>query len=113
MIGANLNAFSIGKAVGRNNSGPRSWQYSGTSFSVAGQELNPRGITWDGLHFWVVGTSQDTVYQYTSAGVYTGTSFSVVSQAAGASGIAWDNYNFWVVGFDSDAVYKYSYLPTP
>ena len=39
-------------------------QYTGTSFSVAGQDTIPTGITWDGTHFRVVGSNTDTVYQY-------------------------------------------------
>ena len=29
-------------------------QYSGTSFSVGSQETSPRGMTWDGTHFWML-----------------------------------------------------------
>ena len=44
-------------------------EYQSVSFSVAGQDTTPTGITWDGSHFWVVGFANDTVYKYTSAGV--------------------------------------------
>ena len=60
MINANLSAFSVGKAVGRGG-GPKSWQYTGTSFSVSSQEATPEGMTWDGTYFYVVGRSTDTI----------------------------------------------------
>ena len=38
--------------------------YTGVKFYVASQDANPTGITWDGAHFWVVGSSSDKVYKY-------------------------------------------------
>ncbi|MES2668196.1 MAG: hypothetical protein V4644_00680, partial [Patescibacteria group bacterium] len=50
--------------------------YTGTSFDTNfSGNSTPRGITWDGTHFWVVDISDDEVYKYTAAGTYTGTSF--------------------------------------
>ena len=82
--------------------------YSGTSFSVASQDGNSYGITWDGTHFWVVGHGGKRVYKYTSAGVYTGTSFSVSSQESFPQGITWDGTHFWVIGDSSDSEKKYT-----
>ena len=60
------------------------------SFSVAGQETQPRGVSFntDGTQMYVVGTSNDTVYEYTlSTGFDVSTasysqSFSVTAQQA-------------------------------
>ena len=38
--------------------------YTSISFSVAGQDSSPQGITWDGSGFWVLGNSTDFVYKY-------------------------------------------------
>ena len=84
-----------------------SMQQAGVSFSVSAQEADPRGLTWDGTNYWVVGTSNDTAYKYTSAGVYTGTSFSVAAQTATPYGIEWDGTFFWVMS-NSGVVYKYN-----
>ena len=84
------------------------FQHLGTRFSVGSQETIPQGITWDGTHFWVVGSYTDAVYKYTSAGVYTGTSFSVGSQEGNPLDITWDGTHFWVVGNSTDTVYKYT-----
>jgi len=111
MINANLSAFSVGKAVGRGG-GPKSWQYSGTSFSVS-QATIPTGITWDGTNFWVLDRDSKNVYKYTSTGTYTGTSFSVNGQEPDPYGITWDGANLWVAGYTNDRAYKYSLLPTP
>ena len=71
--------------------------YTGTSFSTLSQDTGAIGITWDGTHLWVVGSSNDAVYKYTAAGVYTGTSFSIAGQTTTPSDIAWDGTFFWVV----------------
>ena len=82
--------------------------YTGTSFSVSAQDASPRGIAWDGTHFWVVGGQNDTVYQYTSAGTYTGTSFSFSAQDNSPAGITWDGTYFWVVGDQNNKVFEYA-----
>ena len=96
MINANLSAFSVGKAVGRGG-GPKSWQYTGTSFSVSSTG-QPSDTVWDGTHLWVLQTPSDSLHKYTALGVNTGTSFSVQSQDTGPTGITWDGTYFWMVG---------------
>jgi hypothetical protein len=91
MINANLSAFSVGKAVGRGG-GPKSWQYTGTSFSVSSH--------------YVVGRSTDTIYQYTSGGSYTGVSTNVGALDANPTGLAHVNGSTWMVGYSTDSAYK-------
>jgi hypothetical protein len=45
--------------------------YASQSFSVQSEDTAPEGMAWDGLHFWVVGRTTDSVYKYTRQGVYT------------------------------------------
>ena len=80
--------------------------YSGTNFSVAGEEYLPSGITWDGTYFWVLGGGTDSVYKYNASGVYQSVSFSVASQDTVPYDITWDGTHFWVAG--SARVYKYN-----
>ena len=35
--------------------------YTGTSFDVSSQDVNPFGIVWDGTHLWVVGCTSKKV----------------------------------------------------
>ena len=70
--------------------------YTGTSFSVANQDSNPMGITWDGTHFWVVGGS-NLVHKYNASGVYQNVNFSVASQGTSPTDIVWDGTYFWVI----------------
>ncbi len=54
--------------------------YSGNSFSVASQETSPQALAFnsDGTKFFVVGSANDTIYEYTLS---TKTTTSVYSQA--------------------------------
>jgi len=81
--------------------------YTGTSFSIDNPDSSTRGITWDGTHFWVMGSFTQRVYQYTAAGVYTGTSFNTGFQVVGGMDITWDGTYFWIVDIEHD-VYKYA-----
>tara|TARA_R110001606_G_C15284935_1_gene640948 strand:- start:240 stop:1103 length:864 start_codon:yes stop_codon:yes gene_type:complete len=81
---------------------------SGISFSVGAQENQPNSVTWDGTHYWVIGTSADTAFKYTAAGVYTGTSFSVAGQMTVPRGITWDGTFFWVISNNNATAYKYN-----
>jgi len=79
-----------------------------SNFSVAAQDTNPNGITWDGTYYWVVGQTTYRVYKYNAAGVYQSVSFSVSAQETNLKDIVWDGTYFWVIGSASDAVYKYN-----
>lgn len=80
---------------------------TGINFYVGAQESSSRAIGWDGTHYWVAGSTNDTAYKYTAAGVYTGTSFSVAAQTTVPYGIVWDGTFFWVLS-NANVVYKYN-----
>ena len=84
------------------------FDYTGTHFDVGNEDAQPKGIAWDGTHFWIVGTMTREVYKYTAAGIYTGTHFDVYAQDTTPIGIVWDGTNFWVVGLQTKEVYKYT-----
>ena len=97
--------------------------YDSISFSVTSQETEPRGmfIGDAGTKLYVVGTTSDTVFQYTlstpwdlSTASYASKSFSVVSQEGtpyavfiGDSGL-----KMYILGVNTDTVYQYT-LSTP
>jgi 6-phosphogluconolactonase (cycloisomerase 2 family) len=89
------------------------------SFSVAAQENQPRGITFntDGTKMFVIGRAGDDVNEYAlstgfdiSTASYTGTTFSVISQESGPTGITFntDGTKMFVAGYVSDSVNEYS-----
>ncbi len=93
--------------------------YDNKSFSVTGQDTNPTGVFFkdDGTKFYVVGSTNDTVYQYSCAAAWdVGTAsydarlFSVASQDANPSGIVFksDGTKFYIMGNANDIVYQYS-----
>jgi len=82
--------------------------YSGTSFSIAGEDANPAGIAWDGTFFWVLGNQNDSVFKYNAAGVYQSVSFSVASEDTSPASVVWDGTFFWVLGNGNKAVFKYN-----
>jgi sugar lactone lactonase YvrE len=93
--------------------------YDSKSFSVTTQETDPRGLFFksDGTKFYVVGQTNDTVYQYScstawdvSTGSYDSKSFSVGGQETTPQGLAFkdDGTKFYIVGVTNDTVYQYS-----
>lgn len=82
--------------------------FTGTSFSVSGESGNCQGIAWDGTFFWVVDSTNNSVYQYDSAGVYTGTSFSIAGEQTNGLGITFDGTDLWIVGNTPAAAHKYN-----
>jgi len=93
--------------------------YDSVSFSVAGQDTQPRGITFnsDGTKMYVVGTTSDSVHQYNlstgfdlSTASYDSVSLSVASQGTGAHGIAFNNdgTKMYVVDTTADSVFQYT-----
>jgi sugar lactone lactonase YvrE len=86
---------------------------------VAGQETNPQGLFFksDGTAFYIVGSTADTVYQYTcftawdvSTASYASKSFSVAVQDGTPTGLFFkpDGTKFYIVGSTNDTVYQYS-----
>jgi sugar lactone lactonase YvrE len=93
--------------------------YASKSFSVAGQETSPQGVTFkpDGLSMFIVGFNSDTVYQYTlstawdvSTASYASKSFSVAGQETSPREIVFkpDGTAMLIVGTTNDTVYQYT-----
>jgi len=93
--------------------------YDSVSFSVASQETSPTGLFFkpDGTKMYVIGYSNDTVYQYTlstawdlSTASYDSVSFSVSGQEAAPRDLFFkdDGTKMYVVGNGSNTVYQYS-----
>ena len=88
--------------------------YDSVSFSVTAQETSPLGFFFkpDGNTFYVVGSSSDTVYQYTlstawnvSTASYASKSVSVGSENTSPCSLFFkpDGTKMYVSGFDGDA----------
>ena len=95
--------------------------YDNLSFSVASQDTYPSGLAFnsDGTKMFIVGLTNDNVYQYSltngfslaSGNVsYDNLSFSVASQASSPSGLAFNSggTKMFISGFSSDSVFQYS-----
>jgi sugar lactone lactonase YvrE len=92
---------------------------AGGGFYVGGQETNASDVSFknNGTKFYIVGTTNDTVYQYScstawdvSTGSYDSKSFSVGTQENSPQGLFFkdDGTKFYIVGVQNDAVYQYS-----
>ena len=88
-------------------------------FSVASQETAPSDFAFntDGTKMYVVGYTNDAVYQYSlstaftvSTASYDSVSFSVASQSTRPMGMTFNNdgTKMYIVCRDNDAVYQYS-----
>jgi 6-phosphogluconolactonase (cycloisomerase 2 family) len=97
--------------------------YDTVSFSVTSQESLPRGMFFGdaGTKLYVVGTTNNTVYQYTlssawdlSTASYASKSFSVATQETSPYAVFIGNNGsaMYIVGFANDTVYQYT-LATP
>ena len=93
--------------------------YDSVSLSVSGQDTIPSDLYFktDGTSLYVMGRSNDTVFQYTlstawdlSTASYASKSFSVTSQASSPTGIYLksDGTKMYVIGYTADAVFQYS-----
>jgi sugar lactone lactonase YvrE len=93
--------------------------YDSKSFSVSAQEASPQGLFFkpDGTTFYVVGTTNDTIYQYScgtawdvSTASYASKSFSVNAQETSPQALFFksDGTKFYVVGETNDTIYQYS-----
>lgn len=87
--------------------------------SVAAQETTSTGLSFksDGTKMYVVGTTNDTVYQYSlstpwspNTATYDNLSYSVTTQDNTPGGIFFkpDGTKFYIVGQQNDTVYEYS-----
>ena len=97
--------------------------YDNVSFSVAGQDTQPHDITFnsDGSKMYMVGTTSDSVFQYTlstpfvlSTASYDNVSFSVAGQDTQPHDITFnsDGSKMYMVGYSNDSVFQYT-LSTP
>jgi glutamine cyclotransferase len=93
--------------------------YSGTSFSVVAQDTGSVGLAFrsDGTSFYMMGFSNDAVYQYDlatawdiSTAAYSGNSFNVAAQNTGPVGLAFrsDGSGFYVsAAIGTPTIYQY------
>ena len=106
--GGNAGGYDLGNAA-----------YDSVSFSVAGQETDPQGLTLssDGTKMYIAGNANNSVFQYSlstafdiSSASYDSVSFSVASQETTPTGLKFnsDGSKLFVVGQATDAVYQYS-----
>jgi 6-phosphogluconolactonase (cycloisomerase 2 family) len=97
--------------------------YDSVSFSVTSQESDPQGMFFgdSGTKLYIVGNTNDTVYQYTlssawdlSTASYASKSFSVATQETSPRSVFIGNNGstMYIVGFNNDTVYQYT-LATP
>jgi|GEM_PF-1440695 len=96
-----------------------SGSYASKTLFVGSQELTPCGLAFssDGTKAYIVGTGNDTVYQYTlstawdvSTGSYASKSMSVTAQDIYPHGLAFssDGTKAYMSGINSDSVYQYT-----
>ena len=89
------------------------------SFSVSSQDTDPQGLSFnlDGTKMFVLGDTNNSVYQYTlstgfdvSTASYDSVSFSVASQETNAQGLAFNTNGtkMFVVGYIGDDVNQYA-----
>jgi len=92
--------------------------YDSISFGVGGQDTTPTGMAFnsDGSRMYVVGNTNNTIYQYDlstnfdiSSAVYNSISFDVSSQDTTPTGMAFnsDGSRMYVVGDTNNTVYQY------
>jgi len=93
--------------------------YDSVSFSVSSQDTLPASVTFntDGTKMYMVGLSNDTVFQYSlstgfdvSTASYDSVSFSVASQNTLPVGLTFshDGTKMYIVGNSGDTLYQYS-----
>lgn len=91
---------------------------TGVLFSVASEEANPQGLKFsqDGLKMFIVGLSEDSVFQYdlkdpfnVSVASYSGLSFYVGAQEENPNGLTFSSggLKMFITGGSSDAVSQY------
>ena len=93
--------------------------YSSKSFSVAAQDGAPTGIWFkpDGTIMYVLGATNDIIFQYTlgtawdiTTASYASISFSAAAQDSGTNALVLssDGTKLWVTGSTSDKIYEYN-----
>ena len=93
--------------------------YSNVSFSVASQDTNPYGLSFnnDGTKMYIVGGNNDRIYQYSlstgfdlSTASYASVSLHVTSQDTVPFGLAFSSNGtkMYLLGLTNDTVFQYS-----
>ena len=93
--------------------------YASKSLSVTAQDAFPEGLAFsaDGTKAYILGGTNDTIYQYTlstpwdiSTGSYASKSLSVTAQETGPRGLAFssDGTKAYIVGANNDTIYQYT-----
>jgi sugar lactone lactonase YvrE len=93
--------------------------YDNKAFTTTAQETQPAGLFFkpDGTKLYVIGSSNDTVFQYScatawdvSTASYDSRSFSVTSLESGAEGLFFkpDGTKFYITGTTSDTVFQFA-----
>jgi len=93
--------------------------YASKLFSVTSQETNPTGLWFkpDGTVMYVIGTTSDTVFQYTlgtawdvSTASYASISFSVQTQEGTPNqvNLSADGLTMWILGATGDDITQYA-----
>jgi hypothetical protein len=93
--------------------------YNSVNFSVSSQETNSRSVTFNdlGTKMYVIGATNDTIYQYTlstafdvSSASYDSVSFSISSEITLPSKMLFvsSGFKMFILGRDADAVFQYS-----
>ena len=121
------NGLQAGRYLGSNGTetagtvgyGLSSASYDSKSFSTASQTTSPRGFVFNsnGTKLFVVGTFDDTIFQYSlstafdiSTASYDSVSLDVSSEDGSCNGLTFNNSGtkLYVVGAEFDNVYQYS-----
>jgi len=112
--GDDINQYTLSTAFDLSSA-----SFDSVTFSVASQDSAPRKVKFndDGTKMFIVGTSTDTVYQYSlstaydiSTASYDSVSFSVSSQDTDPRGLDFkpDGTRMYILGTSSDDVFQYS-----
>jgi len=81
--------------------------YMGVHFDTSSESDWGYGITTDGTYIWIIDSTDDEVYKYTTAGVYQ-SSFDTSAQSGNGDGIATDGTYIWIIDSTDDEVHKYT-----
>ena len=93
--------------------------YDSVSFSIASQETSPMDMAFnsDGTKMYIVGSSSDTVFQYSlstaydiSTASYDSVSFNVNTQDSNPRSLVFNNNGtkMYIIGTTTDSIYQYS-----
>ncbi len=82
------------------------WEYTGNSFSVNAQDIEPVSISYQDGFWYMLGSNSSTVYKYYSNWTYTGLFYDISEQVLNPYDFQFIDGYWWILG--SDKVYKYN-----